>query len=76
MTNQFMFYVRVLTGDYTGANGHKGLIAPPPKDPSKSTAILYDSVVDDMKAPTMYVVFDNDQSYPDYLITYIPQSRH
>ena len=44
------------------------LKAPPTKDPSKN--ILYDSVVDNVYDPSTYVVFNNDQSYPDYLITY------
>ena len=66
--NRFMFYARVLTGTY--AQGHKGLKVPPAKDPSKSTVILYDSVVDNMKAPNMYVVFTDAQCYPDYLITF------
>ena len=78
-SNKFMFYARVLTGDYMqgptmGLNTcSQGLKAPPPKDPSKSTSILYDSVVDNVKIPRMYVVFNNDQSYPDYLITYTSQ---
>ena len=63
-----MFYARVLTGVYT--KGYQGLKVPPPKDPSKSTVILYDSVVNNMKAPDMYVVFTDAQCYPDYLITF------
>ena len=35
-------------------------------DPGRSTVILYDSVVDKVKSPNMYVV----QCYPDYLITF------
>ena len=66
--NRFMFYARVLTGEYT--KGQQGLKVPPPKDPSRSTVILYDSVVDDTKAPNMYVVFTDAQCYPDYLITF------
>ena len=65
-----MFYVRVLTGDYTRVpEGYNELLkAPPHKDPDKS--ILYDSVVNSVQGPSQYVVFNNDQSYPDYLITY------
>ena len=63
-----MFYARVLTGEYT--LGYSGLKVPPAKDPSKSTVILYDSVVDNMNAPNMYVVFNDAQCYPDYLITF------
>ena len=66
--NRFMFYLRVLTGEYT--KGRRGLKVPPPKDPNISTVILYDSVVNYMKAPDMFVVFTDAQSYPDYLITF------
>lgn len=75
---KFMFYARVLTGDYTQAPNtityKKELLkAPPHKDPEKS--IRYDSVVDDVKVPRQYVVFNNDQSYPEYLITYTGDDR-
>ena len=63
-----MFYARVLTGEYT--QGKRGLKVPPPKDPNKSTVILYDAVVDNMNAPNMYVVFTDAQCYPDFLITF------
>ena len=77
-----MFYAHVLTGDYTEApdprkqsyeERQRQLISPPAKDTSKN--ILYDSVVDDEYRPKMYIVFNNDQSYPDYLITYTHNSR-
>ena len=67
---QFVFYARVLTGDYTEGRGKEELVAPPPKDPSNNMTILYDSVVNNLKSPGQYVVFSNDQSYPDYLIKY------
>ena len=69
--NQVMFYARVLTGDYTipyRKSVKPRLKAPPCKDPDKS--VLYDSVVDSVDNPRQYVVFNNDQSYPDHLITY------
>lgn len=66
--NRYMFYARVLTGEY--AQGKKGLKVPPPKDPSKSTVILFDSVVDKLDAPDMYVVFSDAQCYPEYLIIF------
>ena len=66
--NRFMFYARVLTGEYTV--GYRGLKLPPAKDPSRSTVILYDSVVDHMNAPNMYAVFTDSQCYPNYLIIF------
>lgn len=62
-----VYVARVLTGDY--ALGHKGLITPPAKNPSNSTD-LFDSVVDNIQHPTLFVVFSDNQAYPEYLITF------
>ncbi|XP_068559360.1 protein mono-ADP-ribosyltransferase PARP14-like [Cebidichthys violaceus] len=59
-----MYLSRVLVGDFT--KGKPGLITPP----SKNTADLYDSVSDDSSNPTMFVVFNDIQAYPEYLITF------
>uniref|UniRef100_A0A3P9DRI3 Poly [ADP-ribose] polymerase n=2 Tax=Maylandia zebra TaxID=106582 RepID=A0A3P9DRI3_9CICH len=61
-----MYQARVLVGDYT--QGQKGMITPPPK--SGSASDLYDSVTDDATYPTMFVVFNDIQAYPEYLITF------
>ena len=65
--NRFIFYARVLTGEYTV--GKKGLRTPPSKDPTNKD-VLYDSVVDRINNPDMFVVFQDAQSYPEYLITF------
>ncbi|XP_014886318.1 poly [ADP-ribose] polymerase 14-like isoform X3 [Poecilia latipinna] len=65
--SQLMFVVRVLTGVYT--LGQTGMKVPPPRD-NQQPHILYDSVVDRMNRPNMFVVFHDDQAYPDYLITF------
>ncbi|NXY72092.1 PAR15 polymerase, partial [Glareola pratincola] len=62
-----MYLARVLTGQYCA--GSKGLITPPPKDPADPTD-LYDSVVDDVDFPKMFVIFNDIQAYPEYLITF------
>ena len=62
-----MYYVRVLTGNYT--TGNPSLIVPPPRDPQNLTD-LYDTVTDDDKNPSMFVVFYDNQAYPEYLITF------
>ena len=59
-----IFRCRVLTGEYT--QGAEGLKEPPPKLGNR----LYDSVVDDMNSPTMYVVFKDNHAYPEYLIKF------
>uniref|UniRef100_A0A3B4FEP5 Poly [ADP-ribose] polymerase n=1 Tax=Pundamilia nyererei TaxID=303518 RepID=A0A3B4FEP5_9CICH len=61
-----MYQARVLVGDYT--QGRKGMITPPPK--SGSASDLYDSVTNDTANPIMFVVFNDIQAYPEYLITF------
>ncbi|XP_027534842.1 poly [ADP-ribose] polymerase 14 [Neopelma chrysocephalum] len=62
-----MYLARVLTGQYCA--GKPGLITPPPKNPADPTD-LYDSVVDNVSNPTMFVIFNDIQAYPEYLITF------
>lgn len=62
-----IYVVRVLTGVYT--LGHAGLIIPPSKNPYNHTD-LFDSVTDNMQHPTLFVVFFDNQAYPEYLITF------
>ncbi|XP_065494136.1 protein mono-ADP-ribosyltransferase PARP14 [Caloenas nicobarica] len=64
---RYMYLARVLTGQYCA--GSKGLIMPPPKNPSDPTD-RYDSVVDDVNNPTMFVIFNDHEAYPEYLITF------
>ncbi|XP_067995153.1 protein mono-ADP-ribosyltransferase PARP14-like isoform X2 [Melanerpes formicivorus] len=64
---RYMYLARVLTGKY--CQGSKGLITPPPKHSSDPTD-LYDSVVDCVNFPTMFVIFNDIQAYPEYLITF------
>ncbi|KAK7909910.1 hypothetical protein WMY93_014594 [Mugilogobius chulae] len=64
---QLMFLARVLTGLYT--LGHKDMRVPPPRDPLNPHE-RYDSVVDNMDQPNMFIVFHDNQAYPDYLITF------
>ena len=65
-----MFVAHVLVGKYTA--GQSGMLAPPPKD-STRPEILYDSVVDNVRRPTIYVVFHDTQCYPAYLISFHSQ---
>ncbi|EGV96420.1 protein mono-ADP-ribosyltransferase PARP14 [Cricetulus griseus] len=62
-----MYYARVLTGNYTV--GHSSLIVPPSRDPLNPTD-LYDTVVDNDQNPSIFVVFYDNQTYPEYLITF------
>uniref|UniRef100_A0A668UKH0 Poly [ADP-ribose] polymerase n=1 Tax=Oreochromis aureus TaxID=47969 RepID=A0A668UKH0_OREAU len=63
---KFMYVCRVLTGDFT--LGQKGMVTPPAK--KHGSTDLYDSVVDNVANPTMFVVFHDTQAYPEYLITF------
>ncbi|OWK63178.1 Poly [ADP-ribose] polymerase 14 [Lonchura striata] len=62
-----MYLARVLTGQY--CTGSTGLKAPPPRSQTDPTD-LYDSVVDNALNPTMFVIFNDIQAYPQYLITF------
>ncbi|XP_029943877.1 protein mono-ADP-ribosyltransferase PARP14-like isoform X2 [Salarias fasciatus] len=66
--SQTMFLARVLTGCYT--QGNSSMRCPP----SRSSHDLYDSVVDRTDNPSMFVVFNDNQAYPDYLITFTSSS--
>ena len=63
-----MFLARVLVGSYT--TGNSSLTRPPPKNPL-SPNVLFDSCCDNMTNPALFVVFENSQSYPEFLITYM-----
>ncbi|KAG7274552.1 hypothetical protein CRUP_023929 [Coryphaenoides rupestris] len=62
---KYMYLCRVLTGDYT--TGTANLIVPPCKP---SSTMHYDSVVDNMQNMCMFVIFYDNQAYPEYLITF------
>ncbi|XP_016410818.1 poly [ADP-ribose] polymerase 15-like [Sinocyclocheilus rhinocerous] len=61
-----MYLVRVLVGDFT--QGKRGLLVPPAR--SSNSADLYNSVTDNMSNPTMFVIFNDVQAYPEYLINF------
>ncbi|XP_028331085.1 protein mono-ADP-ribosyltransferase PARP14-like isoform X2 [Gouania willdenowi] len=65
--SQSMFMARVLTGIYV--LGHIDMKVLPPRDPHRSPD-RYDSAVDNLDNPQMFVVFQDNQAYPDYLITF------
>ena len=61
-----MYLARVLVGEY--APGRQGMITPPPR--GSDAEDTYDSVVDNTSDPSIFVVFYDSQSYPDYLVTF------
>ncbi|OCT60889.1 protein mono-ADP-ribosyltransferase PARP14 [Xenopus laevis] len=62
-----MYLARVLTG--ISCVGQRGMVAPPAKNASNPTD-LYDSVTDNKSNPAMFVIFNDIQAYPEYLITF------
>ncbi|XP_035678886.1 protein mono-ADP-ribosyltransferase PARP11-like [Branchiostoma floridae] len=63
-----MFVAQVLVGAYT--TGQKTLRRPPPLNPSEPLGRTFDSCVNSRTDPTIFVVFDSAQCYPEYLIEY------
>lgn len=61
-----MFMARVLVGDY--AQGQAHYVRPPTK--GFSGLQFYDSCVDNTENPSIFVVFEKNQIYPEYLIEY------
>ncbi|XP_025093182.1 poly [ADP-ribose] polymerase 14-like [Pomacea canaliculata] len=64
--SRHVFLCRVLVGQYTqGARGMRFL----PEIPN-SRGRCYNSAVDDQADPTMFVIFNDTQAYPKYLIVF------
>ena len=63
-----LFVVKVLVGEY--AQGTPDMKLPPPKDKSKPLGEKYDSCVNDESDPAIFVIFFEEQSYPEYVIEY------
>jgi len=64
--NKYVFQCRMLTGNY--CSGEYGLVEPPARDEESLT--LYDSVVDFPQNPFVFVIFQDHQAYPEYLVTF------
>lgn len=62
-----MYLAKVLAGKY--ADGEKGMRQPPPIDQERLD-LRFDSVVDKSDDPSLFVIFHDDQCYPEYLITF------
>ena len=62
-----MFLARVLTGQYTPG---KSNYRKPPSIEHHSTK-YYDSCVNSITNPSIFVVFDKSQCYPEYVLDYI-----
>ncbi|XP_032379727.1 protein mono-ADP-ribosyltransferase PARP10 [Etheostoma spectabile] len=63
---KFVFVSKVLTGDYT--RGDHSMKTAPLKE-TDGIPLRYDSVTDDITKPSMFVIFNDTQAFPEYLIT-------
>ncbi|KAM9738316.1 protein mono-ADP-ribosyltransferase PARP10 [Menidia menidia] len=63
---KFIFMSKVLTGDFT--KGCHAMKTAPLKE-TGDIPLRYDSVTDDITKPTMFVIFNDTQAFPEYLIT-------
>ncbi|XP_077329685.1 protein mono-ADP-ribosyltransferase TIPARP-like [Lithobates pipiens] len=66
--HHFMFLAKVLVGRTT--LGNNSYTRPPPLDEECASSLLYDSCVNKAKDPTIFIIFDNDQFYPYFIIKY------
>lgn len=64
--SQRVFVAQVLTGVYT--QGNSSMKVPPPRNNQPDDR--YDSLVDQVANPSMFIIFNDNQAYPDYLITF------
>ncbi|XP_072288656.1 protein mono-ADP-ribosyltransferase PARP14-like [Eucyclogobius newberryi] len=60
-----LYVALVLVGEHT--QGRAGMITPPAKS---NPSDLYDSVTDNARNPSMFIIFNDMQAYPQYLITF------
>ena len=64
--NKYMYLARVAVGEF--CKGDSSMRVPPPQ-PGTGDLLPYDTTVDDMGQPEMYVAYHDAQAYPEYLIT-------
>ena len=64
---RYMYLAKVLVGEYTV--GRQGMLTPPVKN-VYDVCDTYDTVVDNVTNPGIFVVFYEWQCYPEYLITF------
>ena len=62
-----MYLAKVLAGEYT--QGNSSLRTAPLKGQGSSTDV-YDTVVDNMASPRIFVVFYDNQCYAEYLLVF------
>lgn len=64
--NRYMYFGCVLTGEF--CKGTSDMKEPPKK--AADSHFRYDSTVNDLNSPSMFVTYRDSQVYPYYLITF------
>ncbi|XP_073412651.1 protein mono-ADP-ribosyltransferase PARP10 isoform X2 [Dendrobates tinctorius] len=73
--NKYILVARVLTGEFTV--GREDMKTPPIKPGTVGDVPQrYDSLVDDLQNPSIFVIFNDTQAYPKYLITCCNKRDH
>lgn len=72
-SHHIMFFARVLVGQ--SAVGRSDYRTPPPLDPSDQFGRCFDSCVNRAVDPSIYVIFNNAQCYPSYVVEYMNKSK-
>ena len=62
-----MYYCKVLTGE--SIQGRSGMRIMPP-NPNGGKNVLYDSAVDSVAQPSMFIIFNDTQAYPLYIVSF------
>lgn len=65
-SKRYMYVAKVAVGEY--AKGDSSMLVPPQKGGNSNDP--YDSVVNNIPNPTIFVMFYDNQYYPEYLITF------
>ena len=63
-----MYRAKVLTGEYI--KGDSSMRTPPSKNGPNNAHLLYDTTVDNVDEPTIFVTYCDTQAYPEYLVTF------
>jgi len=63
---QTVFLVRVVVGEY--CKGYKHAVTPDVRNAAKNQ--LYDSTVDNVRDPSIFVTYHDAQAYPEYCIKF------
>ena len=70
--SQTVFLVRVVTGEF--CKGVKNALTPDLRNAAKNQ--LYDSTVDNVRDPSIFVTYHDAQAYPEYMIKFSQTTQH